>query len=541
MPSHARLCLGFERPSCPLLLVALVALALGAPAKAQPPNVILIVTDDQRFDTLRYMPTVSRQLVGRGVTFSNMFVTNPLCCPSRASILTGQYSHTNGVWQNSGPHGGLRAFSDRSTLATWLHDAGYETMLVGKYIHGYTSALTRPRYVPPGWDRWRAFWGAPGYYSYRLTDGQAVHRYGYGAAAYSTDVLARAAINFIRGSGPDPFFLYFTPFAPHQKPRFSVRPAPRHVDAFAGRGYAPRPSVNEADVSDKPTHIRSRQPYPRAKLIELREEQLEALLAVDDAVAGMLAALKDKGKLADTMLVFTADNGYSWGEHRWAGKRLPYEEAIRVPLVIRYDRLGVPARVARRMALNIDLAPTITEAAGITVAGRDGRSLFPLLRGGKTAWRSRFQLEYYDPPFFSGYCGNRSRRWKYVQFRNGQEELYNLVRDPYELHNLARSVSRRARLMAGRDRVRRSACRPPAFRPLAPCTLRGTRRADVLRGTQRRDWICAGRGPDRVDVRGGRRDVVRCGRGFDRVRLGRRDRAAGCERMTRPRREATRR
>jgi arylsulfatase A-like enzyme len=370
-----------------------------------------------------------------------------------------------------------------------------------------------------------------GYFGYRLTDGREIRRYGYGADAYSTDVLARVAARFIRESGPDPFFLYFSPFAPHQKPRFSVEPAPRHVDAFAGHRYTRSPSVNEADVSDKPAHIRRRKPYPRAKLTELREEQLEALLAVDDAVAGMLAALEETGKLADTMVVFTTDNGYSWGEHRWAGKRLPYDEAIRVPLVIRYDRLGVPARVETRAALNIDLAPTITEAAGVTVAGRDGRSILPLLGGGETAWRKRFQIEYYDPPFFPSYCGYRGGRWKYVQYRTGEEELYHLVRDPYELRNLAGVPRHRERVMTGRDRVLRSACRPPAFRPLVPCTLDGTRRADVLRGTRRRDWICAGRGPDRIDVRGGRRDVVRCGRGFDRVRAGRRDRLVGCERI----------
>jgi N-acetylglucosamine-6-sulfatase len=511
--------------------VALVALALATPAQAQPPNIILIVTDDQRFDTLRYMPTVSRELVGKGVSFSNAFVVNPLCCPSRASILTGQYSHTNGVWQNSGTHGGFPAFADDSTLPTWLDDAGYETMLVGKYIHGYRAPLVRPTYVPPGWDRWRAYFGTLSYYGYRLTDGRELRRYGYGAGAYATDVLARHAVSFLRESGPHPFFLYFAPFAPHQSPRFSVPPAPRHVNAFAGHPYKRLPSVNEADMSDKPAHIRRRKPYPRAKLTELREEQLEALLAVDDAVAGMLTALEDTGKLADTMVVFTTDNGNLWGEHRWAGKRLPYEESIRVPLVIRYDRLGVPARVERRAALNIDLAPTIAAAAGVTVSRRDGRSLLPLLGGGAAAWRNQFQIEYHDPPFFPSYCGFRSRRWKYVQYGNGEEELYNLLRDRYELRNLAEAPRHRERVIAGRDRVSRSECRPPRFRPLAPCTLYGTQRADVLRGTRRRDWICAGRGPDRIHVRGGRRDVVRCGAGVDRVRADRRDLLVGCERV----------
>jgi N-acetylglucosamine-6-sulfatase len=518
-----------------LLLFALLVLVgwLSAPAHAQVnqrPNIVLVVTDDQRWDTLRFMPTVSDELVGKGVRFMNAFAVNPLCCPSRASILTGAYSHTNGVWSNSGRYGGL-AFDDRSTLATWLDKAGYQTMLVGKYIHSYSPSNFPFTYVPPGWDRWLAFFGSPGYFGYRLTDGTQVRSFGPAPAAanYSTDVLAAEASAFIR-SARAPFFLYFAPFAPHQLGRLTVEPAPRHVDAFAGTPYTPPASVNEVDVSDKPRFIRRRGTYAVEELTELREEQLEALLAVDDAVADFLDALRDTGKLRRTLFLFTSDNGYSWGEHRWSGKRLAYEESIRVPLVARWNELGLSARRLDGIALNIDLAPTITAAAGVTVRRRDGRSLLPLLEGGPVRWRSRFLLEYRDPPFFPSYCGTRSRRWKYVQYRTGAEELYHLAGDPYELDNLAARPAYRNRIMDGRARVRRSACRPPGpFEPLPSCSLTGTARADTIRGTRWRDWICAGDGGDRIRVRGGGRDVVRCGPGRDSVLADRRDRTHGCE------------
>ena len=512
--------------------------ALPAPAGAQsaePPNIVLVVTDDQRWDTLWAMPTVTNELVRKGVRFRNAFAVNPLCCPSRASILTGTYSHTNGVWSNSGDHG-LRAFDDQPTIATWLDKAGYETMLIGKYMNGYSSSNVPFTYVPPGWDRWLAFFNGPGYFAYRLTDGTRIREFGPGPdeAEYSTDVLGAEAVRFVR-SASSPFFLYFAPFAPHWSGNaFSVQPAPRHVDAFAGTPYTPPPSVNEADVSDKPRLIRRRDLLPVERLTELREEQLESLLAVDESIARLLEGLEDAGKLHNTLFLFTSDNGYSWGEHRRAGKRLPYEESIRVPLLARWDALGLRRRQENRLALNIDLASTIIGAAGVRPRGRDGRSLLPLFPGGPVPWRSRFLLEYHDPPFFPSYCGTRSRRWKYVQYRTEAEELYHLSVDPDELRNLAYKPEHRARVMEGRAGVRRSACRPPTdYEPLPRCSLTGSKRANTLRGTRWRDWICAGGGRDTVHVTGGGLDVVRCGADRDTIFAGRRDRPHGCERVIR--------
>jgi N-acetylglucosamine-6-sulfatase len=519
---------------------ALVAclVALPAPAAAQgaePPNIVLVVTDDQRWDTLWAMPTVTNELVRKGVRFTNAFAVNPLCCPSRASILTGTYSHTNGVWSNAaGKHGGMKVFDDRPTIATWLRGAGYETMLAGKYINGYSAGNAPFTYVPPGWDNWLAFFGAPGYFAYRFTDGARLHTYGPGPVEeeYSTDVLAAEAVRFIR-SASSPFFLYFAPFAPH-KAGSSAEPAPRHVDAYAGVPYRPRPSVNEADVSDKPGYIRRLDVMPVRALTKIRETQLEALLAVDEAVAQMLAELEVAGKLRNTLFLFTSDNGHAWGERRWVGKRVPYEESIRVPLVARWDALGLRRRREGRLALNIDLASTIAGAAGVRLRGRDGMSLLPLLPGRPASWRSRFLLEYHDPPFFPSYCGTRSRRWKYVQYRTEEEELYHLSVDPDELRNLADKPRYRARVMEGRARVRRSACRPPTdYDPLPPCSLTGSGRADTMRGTRWRDWICAGAGRDTIRVAGGGLDVVRCGAGRDSVFADRRDRPHGCERVIR--------
>jgi arylsulfatase A-like enzyme len=518
-----------------LVAVAVLFLLLAAPADvraqgAERPNVVLVVTDDQRWDTLRYMPTVTSELVEKGVTFANAFAVNPLCCPSRASILTGTYSHTNGVWSNAGsPFGGVRAFDDRRTLATWLDDAGYETMLVGKYLNGYGPSLGRP-FVPPGWDRWLAFF-AVGYFKYKLTDGTTVWSVGPEPVEeqYSTDVLAAEAEAFVRSAAP-PFFLYLAPFAPHKLGLFSAEPAPRDVDTFAGVPYRAPRSVNEADVHDKPGFVRKRHTVGADNLTELREEQLEALLAVDDAVARVLTALDALGELDNTLFLFTSDNGHTWGEHRLVVKRVPYEESIRIPLVVRWDALGMRARRVKRAALNIDLAPTITRAAGVKVPGRDGRSLIPLLRDRPVEWRKRFQIEYFDPVFVPAYCGSRSPRWKYVQYRTGEEELYHLTRDAHELRNLAGSPRFRDHVMEGRARVRRSACRPPnGYEPLPVCSQVGSGRADTLRGTRWRDWICAAGGNDTVSVRSGGRDVVRCGPGRDVAIVDARDRVESCE------------
>jgi arylsulfatase A-like enzyme len=518
------------------LALAVIAgcLALSGPAAAQQPrpNVVVILTDDQRWDTTWAMPTVSQELVAKGVTFENAFAVNPLCCPSRASILTGTYSHTNGVWSNGAEHGGFRSFDDHSTVATWLDDAGYETMLAGKYLNGYGRQNAEPTYVPPGWDRWLAFFGAPRYFNYALTNGNQLLTFGPGPVEdeYSTDVLGAAAVDFVRSASP-PFFLYFAPYAPHTV-GFPAQPAPRHVGAYAGSPFTPAASVNEADVSDKPGFIRRRSRYPLQDLAELRQTQLESLLAVDDYVDALLAELRSRGQLSNTLILFLSDNGYMWGEHRVVGKRAPYEESIRIPFVARWDALGEQARSERRMALNIDIASTIARAARVSAPGHEGRNLLPLLRGADRKWRGRFAIEYWDRPIYRPYCGTRSEQWKYVQYNTGAEELYQLTADPAELVNLAKDPQVRARVMQSRAQILESECRPPGnYRPLSLCSRKGTDRRDTIVGTAWRDWICAEGGHDTIRVAGGKRDIVRCGEDRDVAHVGPEDKTRGCERV----------
>jgi N-acetylglucosamine-6-sulfatase len=480
------------------------------------------------------MPTVTSELMGKGVTFDSSFVVNPVCCPSRASILTGKWSHTHGVWGIAGPHGGFHRFADASTLATWLDAAGYRTALFGKYLNGYQS----PEYVPPGWDEWFAFTVNPNaYFEYGVTARRGVSQggtanlwFGSDSQDYATDVLAEQAVRFIRNSGREPFFLHFSPKAPHLGgPMQYVTPAPRHVGSLDGLEPWRPPSLNEHDVSDKPEYVRLHAKIPQDELDLSRQRQLESLLAVDEAIASMLAALQETGKLSDTLIVLTSDNGFGWGEHRRRHKIVPYEESIRVPLVIRYDRLGLKAHVERRLALNLDIAPTVAAATGTTASGTEGRNLLPLMAGG-SSWRPSFLFEAYMQGWrIPAYCAFRGERWKYVQYATGEEEVYDLASDPYELQSLHRTIQRPS-LMAYRQRVQRSACRPPGYRPLPLCTRSGTWGPDRLWGTRRRDWICAGAGADRIDVRGGSHDLVRCGPGFDRAWGDPPDRLLGCER-----------
>jgi N-acetylglucosamine-6-sulfatase len=448
-----------------VLLAAAAALLFCGQALAKP-NVVVVLTDDQRADTLAYMPTVQTELSAKGVTFGKAFAVNPLCCPSRASLLTGTYSHTNGVWANDGAYGGFHVFDDRSTLAVWLDEAGYETMLIGKYLNGYSQSWTDATDVPPGWDRWLAYWGGPAYYGYNVTDGETVREYGLAEGDYATDVMGAEAVRFIREAA-GPFFLLFAPKAPHTSgSSYSVDPAPRHAQAFDSLEPWRAPNVNERNVADKPRYIRRRAPLDEAKLATLREEQLESLLAVDEAVASMLAALEERGELANTVVIFMSDNGMAWGAHRWRQKIVPYEESLRIPLVVRYDGVAVPRTVRRRFALNIDLAPTIAAIAGIA-APTEGRSLLPLVANIPTSWRQRFLIERGGTPSeVPAYCGFRGQRWKYVQYATGEEELYDLPRDRFELRNV--SPERPRVVDKQRARVLRSDCRPPGFVPLRP-------------------------------------------------------------------------
>ena len=428
-----------------LFLLWLYIKPLKTQASTVYPNIILIVTDDQRWDSLNYMPTVQTELVAQGVTFSNAFASTPLCCPARASILTGQYAHTHGVIDNAGA---VNLFNDSSTLATWLQDAGYRTALIGKYLNGYTTTN-----IPPGWDEWRVLARRVQhyYYDYQLSENGVLVSYGSDPANYSTDVLANKAADFVRSSTGTPFFLMFAPIAPHAP---SI-PAPRHEGTYSDLPPWRPPNFNEADVNDKPDWVRTRPSLNEGRIDADRIAQLESSLAVDDALAGLLDALDEIGQRDNTVIIFLSDQGLAWGEHRWDQKRCPYEECFRIPLVMVYPGLVAPGLVENRFVLNIDLAPTLLELAGVSIpASVEGTSLVPLLDGSVVNWRQDFLFEHWqgNSPV-PGYAGLRNEEWKYVEYATGEFELYDLANDPYELINLADDPAYASILNMLRDRL----------------------------------------------------------------------------------------
>jgi N-acetylglucosamine-6-sulfatase len=438
----------------------------GAPAPHARPDIVLILTDDQTLAELGHMATVRSELQGKGMTLRNGFVVNPLCCPSRTSILTGRYSHSTRVYRNGPPYGGFQTFGsqDRSTIATWLHDAGYATALVGKYLNGYTLAT----YVPPGWDTWDAF-SYIGYYRFQLSrNGHAVGFEPRRATGYSTMVLGADAVRFIRSVPPShPLFLYFAPNAPH----LAATPEIKYQNALASLPpYRPQ-NFNEADVSDKPMWLRQTPPLTSSEVAEndlFVRHQLETLLSVDDQIRNILTALQETGRLSNTFILFASDNGLENGAHRLQHKGVPYEESIHVPMVVRYDPLTrLHPSTSDLFALNVDVAPTFAALAGIRAPGAEGTSLMPVLENDAAGWRTEFVIEHMeqDPgkeaPTF---CAVRTARYKYVEYTSGEIELYDLSVDPNELHNVAGSpelAAIQAKLRA--DDARLCSPRPPGW------------------------------------------------------------------------------
>lgn len=442
--------------------VLLAAETTSHPAHAQVPgrpNIVLIVTDDQRYDTLRVMPEVRRLLVARGMTLRSAIVTNPLCCPSRATIFTGRYSHTTGVYTNAGPNGGWPAFqpSESDTVATALDGVGYRTALIGKYMNGYGG---EGAYVPPGWDRWFAVTGNGRYFNYTIYDNTLGHvSYGSRPKDYLTDVLRNKAVSFIRNSPVGtPLFLAVTPFAPHSPSIAALR----HEGAFASTPAPLGPAVNEADVSDKPEYIAD-QPVGTFSSVRLQtRDQWESLLAVDQLVSGIMSTLAETGRAHDTLVIFTSDNGRSNREHRWGGKQVPYEESIRVPMIVRLPGQIPADTVSGALVSNVDLAPTIADFAGTSISA-DGVSMRPLLTDLTSSVREAVLLEHVNAlPPVPTYCGVRTPSFAFVHYVTGEEELYDLARDPRQLQNVASSrPSKAAQLRALTEQL----CRPvpPGF------------------------------------------------------------------------------
>ncbi len=422
------------------------------PSAKGAPNFVIVMTDDQAIRSLRFMPAV-RHLIGeRGMTFTKSFTTTPECCPARATFLTGQYSHNHGVLSSDPPKGGYAALEDKDNiLPAWLQVAGYRTGHVGKYLNGYgiESRGSDPSEVPLGWDSWSA--PVDGTedrrYGYTLNIDGGLHDYGEGPRAYQTDVFARQASAFVRRSaGTRPFFLNVAPTAPHSEgvipattPR-DPRPAPRHLGRLEGTALPRTPSFKTPPRDSVPDAI--------VRRVERGEDQTsismlesgflgrsESLLAVDEMVERLDRNLRKTGELADTYFIFTSDNGYLLGEHGLRGKDVAYEEAVRVPLIVRGPGVDAGTTNASLVA-NVDLAPTITDLAKASPERKlDGRSLVSTLRGDDSPVRESLLLELLDGR--EEFQAVRTKRWKLAKYASGGSQLFDLDKDPYELKNLA--------------------------------------------------------------------------------------------------------
>jgi N-acetylglucosamine-6-sulfatase len=434
---------------------ALAALA-GPAAEAAPverPNIVVIMTDDQTLESMRVMGGVKRSLAAGGTTFERAFVSNALCCPSRATLFSGQYSHNHGVIGNQPPDGGYERLDKSNWLPVWLQRAGYRTVHIGKFLNRY--GIRNPVEVPPGWSEWYASVDPSTYsfFGYTLNENGLLNTYGLDVNPiyYSTDYYAERALSVIRRMGDTrtPFFLSLAFLAPHSggpsdpdDPAGLVTPspAPRHAGRFAGERLPGDPSYNEADLSDKPSFIQVLPPITAARAAAIDEnyqQRLESLLAVDEAVVRLVDTLRAERELDNTLILFTSDNGFFHGEHRVAlGKVLVYEPSIRVPLIMRGP--GVPEGERRRqLVTNADLAPTILEAAGAKPGKpQDGRSLFPLLEDRGLEWGRDLLIEGAPGVNQPAFDALRTYRYVYVQHTTGERELYDLERDPHQLTSL---------------------------------------------------------------------------------------------------------
>jgi N-acetylglucosamine-6-sulfatase len=437
------------------LVVAAALVAAAAPAAAEArqtrPNIVIVMSDDQTVESLRVMSR-TRELIGaRGVEFTRSFVNYALCCPSRATLFTGQYSHNHGVLSNQLPSGGYTRLDRSNWLPGWLQAAGYYTVHVGKFLNGYGRDV--PLEVPPGWSEWYGTVDPSTYrfWNYTVNENGALVTYGANnePGLYSTDFFSRRSADLVTRLAPSdtPFFLSVAYLAPHSgqpaepdDPQNLATPAvaPRHRDAFASEPFPVTPSFNEADVSDKPRRISTRRLFGPPRIAAIQEgyrQRLESLLAVDEGIALILEALARSGEIDNTIVVFTSDNGFFHGEHRIpTGKLLPYEPSIRVPLLMRGPGIQRGLRLGQ-LVTNADLAQTVLDAADAT-PGRtqDGRSLLRLADDPGLWWGRELLTEGGDRNGLT-FTGLRNYRYSYVEYATGERELYDLEADPDQLQS----------------------------------------------------------------------------------------------------------
>ena len=417
------------------------------------PNIIFILTDDQPYETVQFMPTVRDVLIRNGINFQNGFVTTPLCCPSRVSVLTGEYVHNHEVYTDRMPLGGAQKFNDTSSIATWLNDAGYRTAYYGKYLNDY-DMLTPLGVVPPGWDDWGVFLGrnltdddtgSSSYYTdYSLSENGSIVEYTGDKAVFSADMITRSAVDFIEAAKDEPFFMSVGYYNPHSPYKWAERDDPQfRSNSALQAGQYRNPSFMEEDRSDKPKYLQELNSIAVEKIDITYKQILRSLLSVDDGVASILNALDKTGLSRKTVIVYLSDNGLTVGDHGFGlTKNCPYEGCIHVPFIVYAPGMFEP-RSETKFAANIDLAPTFADLADAPIPDSvDGVSLLPLLQDPNAAWRDSLLFEHWPteegigskiPEFYAV----RNADWKYVEYSTGEKELYNLKNDPFELQNVA--------------------------------------------------------------------------------------------------------
>lgn len=414
----------------------------------------MILTDDLSWNLVQYMPQVQR-MQNNGLTFTNYFVTDSFCCPSRSSIFTGKFPHDTQVFTNTPPYGGYNKFESAGnaseTFATALSAAGYATAMMGKYLNGYTPEKNQ---ADPGWSDWDVAGDGYPEFNYDLNQNGTIVVYGNDPNDYLVDVLSGLGQQFITASADKPFMLEVATFAPHAP----YTPAPRYVNAF--NVQAPRTASFNAPGTNMPEWLSRHQPLDANEIAVIDKQfnlRVEAVQAVDDLIAGVFATLQATGHDKDTYVFFTSDNGYHMGEHMLEpGKQTAFDTDINVPLIVVGPGVR-PGTVVGNIAENIDLCPTFAQLGNTQAPPTvDGASLVPFLQGQTvTDWRDAALVEHVGPPLDpndpdnepgsgpmpNSYEAIRMASSLYVEYQDGGKEYYDLASDPDELSNTAAQLT----------------------------------------------------------------------------------------------------